>query len=87
MATGALSSRLVRLCLGPALLVSIIDSLCFWCTNKFYLNLDVKSIYKIHTLSEGKYIVGRRHLACRRESNIRRRFSSLFRIVLSVERP
>ncbi len=51
-------------------------------------------------ISEGKYIVGRRHLACRRElaegehsfrtrceSNVRRRFALPFCIALSVERP
>ncbi len=56
----------------------------------------------LHTghISEEKCIVGRCHLACRRElaegdqsfrarceSNVRRRFPSLFRIALSVKRP
>ncbi len=51
-------------------------------------------------ISEEKYIVGWRHLACRRElaegeqsfrswceSTVCRRFTSLFHIALSVERP
>ncbi len=51
-------------------------------------------------ISEEKCIVGRRHLACRCElaegehsfrarceSTVRRRFASLFRITLRVERP
>ncbi len=45
-------------------------------------------------VSEEKYIVGQRELAggehsfrARCESNIRGRFASLFRIVISVERP
>ncbi len=51
-------------------------------------------------ISKEKYIVGRHHLACRRElaegehsfrtrceSTVHRRFASLFRIALSVERP
>ncbi len=61
---------------------------------------DVKAIYKIHRLHEKKCILGWHHLACRHElaecnqsfrtwceSNVHRRFVSLFRFVLSVKQP